>query len=145
MTASGDDGEFDVYEAPLATLRTIVSFDRILLPKDNLAALYELENGEEEAQEQDANEEPDGAQSIDELGLDPSLFPPGVLGPDGTIIQFPGGDTFTPAQGRGVPSNPRRPINPLDRQGQDRVTPRIVAPNTSTSSTGNNRSGGNNQ
>lgn len=79
VTASGENGMIDVYEAPFATLRTIVSLDRILLPRENLAALYEIEMAEKQ---EEFGELGTGGQSqpasIDALDIDPSQLPPGV-------------------------------------------------------------------
>lgn len=79
VTASGENGMIDVYEAPFATLRTIVSIDRILLPRENLAVLYEMEIAEKE---EEFGALGTGSQSqpgsIDDLGIDPAQLPPGI-------------------------------------------------------------------
>lgn len=149
VTASGDYGYEDIYDAPQATLRTVVSLDRILLPKENLMALLEIEEGEEEGQEGD---DPDGPPSLDDLGI-PGLRPGGSfdlggLLPGGLGIPIPG-DARTiiiDGENRGLEEEGAllRRIAPRG----DRTQPNIIRPGASTGSTGNSPprrgNGGNN-
>ena len=139
VTTSGDYGYEDIYDAPQATLRTIVSLDRILLPKENLMALLEIEEGEEAGQEGD---DPADAPSLDDLGI-PGLRPGGSfdlggLLPGGPGISIPGDARTIVIDGEG-----RR----LDEEGTrgrrlgaprgDRTQPNIIRPGASTGSSGN--------
>lgn len=142
VVASGDYGYEDVFDAPFATLRTIVSIDRILLPRENLVALLDLEN-----QENEDEENADGVPSLEDLGIESDLFP-GGFGPNG---QLPAG--FQPGDGLfriddgilPIPNtNDRRTLNggrgPRDSQlGGDPPPPLLIRPGTTPSSTGGTR------
>ena len=147
VTASGDYGLTDVYDAPLVTLRTIVSIDRILLPRQNLVALMQIAEEEAGVGDGPSVDAPDGSPGLDDLdisglmrdaGIDPSQF--GTL--DLTPYSDDGLEVISGPIGT-IGNNGIRVRDPRG-EGRDITRPRIVRPGTSTGSTrGNNRGGSN--
>jgi type II secretory pathway component PulJ len=142
VTAAGEAQEDEVYDAPLATLRTVVAIDRILLPRENLMALYETEHPPDDESAEDPNALPTGID--DGLSIDPSTgMPRGMrIGPNGEVI-MEGGD-FQILDPNSMP-NGGRPIDPReDRRGrgEDVRTSNPGGSGTSTSSSGGGGRGG---
>ena len=145
VTASGEAGEDKVYDAPVATLRTVVAIDRILLPRENLVALYEAEHPPDEEAE---GENPDGLPTaLDGAGLpiDPATgMPRGMrIGPDGQVIIERGDlEIIDPSTLPGRPRDPRE-----DRRGrsEDVRTSNPGGSGASSSSAGGRGSGGGSQ
>lgn len=139
VTTSGDYGYEDIYDAPQATLRTIVSLDRILLPKENLMALLEIEEAEEAGLEGD---DPDGPPSLDDLGI-PGLRPGGSIdmrgflpGGSGQIILEDGRTIVIDGENRGL-QDERLILGRQLRTPVDRTQPNIIRPGAGTGSSGN--------
>lgn len=135
VTASGEDGDEDVYEAPFAILRTVVSVDRILLPRENLAALYALEHGEEESEDEAANT----PTSLDDLGIPADALPDGVNIDIDSDLSEMGGEINIgrPGPNYGDP----RWANRRDDQDFDVRRRPTTSPRATNSSTGGNRGG----
>ncbi|MCZ6836321.1 MAG: hypothetical protein O7G85_11150 [Planctomycetota bacterium] len=135
VIASGESGDGEVYESSIATLRTIVAFDRILLPRQNLLAMYEAEHADDEDTENPGGLDSNGAPSLDDIIL-PDGSTPGFQDGMGNNIQIDsnGRPRIVPGPGQeGGPDDPRRArfLNGVD----DNYRPRFIAPGSSTGST----------
>lgn len=141
VTTSGDYGYKDIYDAPQATLRTVVSLDRILLPKENLMALLEIE--EAEADEQAEGAATEGAPpSLDDLGI-PGLRPGGNIDLNGLLPR--GSDQIIVVDGRTIViDGENRRIDEVETDSRGRrirrdneTQPNIIRPRSTTSSSSN--------
>lgn len=140
VTTSGDYIYEDVYDAPRATLRTVVSIDRILLPKENLMALLEAEEAEADELAEGVNPAGD-APTLDDLGI-PGFGPGGRIDMEGLMRD--GAAFNVPGSGRTIflPEETRRILgeDELRRQNRtrdDRTQPTIIRGGSTTSSSSN--------
>lgn len=98
VVSSGHRGEDDVYDAPRAVLRTVVSIDRVLVPKDLLKVPDEEEAGDDQTAE----------EALDEMGIDAGELPDGAGGGDGRGGgRGRGGRDGRDGDRRGGPDRPR--------------------------------------